>query len=210
MAPLHRMTPARMQWIRTRIEAHIGSNSAKSTKILDVGCGAGIVCEPLARLGYTVSGIDMAAPLIDEAKRHAKQSDLKITYAVQDITAYKKTYDVVLVLEVLEHVDNWQEFLANCAKCLKPGGLLITSTLNRSMKSFALGIVAAEYVLGWLPKGTHDWKAFIKPSEMAAALRQCDLTVQDSAGLVYNPVSKEFKTHPSDLDVNYFMTATKS
>lgn len=209
MAPLHRMNPTRMAYIRQMIAAHALNTKPAKTSVLDVGCGAGIACEPLARLGFNVTGIDMADTLITEAKRHAKQSELKITYQQQDIAKVKKTYDIVLVLEVLEHVDNPSTFINDCAKALKPGGLLIASTLNRTAKSFALGIFAAEYLLKWIPKGTHQWRAFIKPSEMATAMRMAGLQVQTSQGLVYNPINREFSMHPHDLDVNYFMSATK-
>ena len=205
MAPLHAMNPARMGWIHTQIQNH--DPAAKT--VLDVGCGAGLVSEPLARLGYDVTGIDMGEPLIAAAKAHAKQSRLSIDYTLQDIHSYDADFDVVLVLEVLEHVDDPAAFLNACAARVKPGGLLIASTLNRTAKSFALAIIGAEYILRWLPTGTHQWKKFIKPSEMAAWMRMAELMPQQVNGLVYNPINRQFSMHERDVDVNYFMAATK-
>lgn len=213
-APLHRLNPSRMAYIKEQICTHYAKDasrfdSLKGLKILDIGCGGGLVCEPLSRLGGHVTGIDADAQAIAVAAEHAQQSGLEITYhngAAEDL---KGTFDVVLALEIIEHVANIEEFIQSCANLLKPGGLLIVSTLNRTPKSFALGVVAAEYILRWVPRGTHEWKKFVKPSELAKALRQAGLITQDLSGLVFNPRTGDFQLSQSDTSVNYFMTALK-
>ena len=208
MKPLHRLNPKRIEYITGIIKTHLGQNIDK-TKILDVGCGGGIVCEPLARLGADVTGIDAAPDSIKVAKAHAGARDMKINYKNTDVenqAKLKTKYDVVMALEIVEHVDNLPLFLKSCQQCLKPDGILIVSTLNRNPKSFLLGIVAAEYILKWVPKGTHNWRKFVKPSELAKMIEPTGLTPKDVTGLVYNPLNKEFSLSKKDLDVNYFMT----
>ncbi len=212
-APLHRLNPVRMGYIRGRICDHFGLEQNdlkpfKNLKILDVGCGGGLVCEPLARLGGTVTGLDAAPVAIEAAKDHAKASGLSITYRAEPSDNHKGgPYDVITALEIIEHVSDTHAFIASLRKLLKPGGILIVSTLNRTGKSYALGIVAAEYILGWVPKGTHDWKKFVKPSELAALLRAHDLAPSETAGLVFNPLGGDFTISKTDLDVNYLMVA---
>jgi 2-polyprenyl-6-hydroxyphenyl methylase/3-demethylubiquinone-9 3-methyltransferase len=214
-APLHRLNPTRLSYLKAQICAHFSLDEAalsplKGLKILDVGCGGGLACEPMARMGGNVTGIDADKQAIAVAQGHAKTSGLKITYKATTSDQLKGSYDVVLALEIIEHVTDIQAFVNSCAKLLKPGGIIIFSTLNRTAKSFALGIVAAEYILRWVPQGTHSWKKFVKPSELARATRNAELTPQDVTGLIYNPVTSEFSLSERDIDVNYFMSALKS
>ncbi len=184
----------------------------KGLSIVDIGCGGGLVCEPLSRLGAKVTGIDADEQAIRVAAQHSANQGLDITYmagAVEDLVAAKKTYDVVLALEIVEHVADVEGFTKLCASLLKPGGLLILSTLNRTWKSYALGIVVAERIIRWVPTGTHEWQRFLKPSELARIVRASSLELQDVRGMVYNPLKKCFSLSPSDLDVNYFLVAKK-
>ena len=213
MRPLHRLNPERIRYIKQQITSVLGykepNGTLKGLKILDVGCGAGIVDEPLARLGADVTGVDAATQSIAVAQAHAKDSGLKIDYrntTVEEIAESGETYDVVLALEIIEHVENIPLFIEKCAKCAKPGGLVIFSTLNRNPKSYLLGIVAAEHILKWVPKGTHDWRKFVKPSELSRHAETAGLTAVDVTGLKYNPFSKSFSLDKKDLDVNYFMS----
>lgn len=213
-APLHRLNPVRLRFIRTAIAAQFGCEETSikpftTLKILDVGCGGGIVCEPLARLGAQVHGIDADAQAIAVAKAHAKESGLDIRYDPQPVENIKGTYDVVTALEIAEHVANVDKFVENLSARIKPGGLLIMSTLNRNPKSFLLGVIAAEYILRWVPRGTHNWKKFLKPSELARAARRHGLATQQVKGLIFNPVSGDFELSDKDLDVNYLMTLRK-
>jgi len=203
--PLHRLNPTRIGYIRDRILAHFVALSG--LEILDIGCGGGLVCEPLTRLGAKMTGIDADAQAITVAQDHAAQSGLSITYeniAAEDVT---RQYDVVLALEIIEHVTSPAEFVKMVAKLVKPGGLVIFSTLNRTPKAFALGIVAAEVILRWVPCGTHGWKKFVRPAELARACRAEGLTPTDITGLIYKPLSGTFALSKTDLDVNYFLTA---
>ncbi len=210
--PLHKLNPARIVYIKEQICAHYGRDSADSTplkklSVLDVGCGGGLVCEPLSRLGANVSGIDADAQAIDVAQEHAKRGGLKIKYENKAAENLNKKYDVVLALEIIEHVSDVAQFVEECARLVKPEGLVIFSTLNRTPKSFALGIVAAEHILRWVPKGTHNWRQFIKPAELSKHARKNGLETLDVRGLVYNPLLDDFKMSKRDIDVNYFLTA---
>lgn len=217
-APLHRINPLRLQYIRDEITSHFKCpNSAKpfqSLKILDIGCGGGLVCEPAARLGGKVTGIDAGDIAISVAGNHAKGQNLKITYknttAEDLLPASSGSYDIVLALEIVEHVTNVEEFVKTCIELCRPGGLIIFSTLNRTAKSFALGIVAAEYILRWVPRGTHNWKQFLKPSEMARYIRNSNATQKGQKGLIFNPLGMEFELSDKDFDVNYFITAERN
>lgn len=211
--PLHRLNPTRIGYIKSQICKHFDLDEQtfqpfEGLSILDIGCGGGLVCEPMARMGGTVTGADADPVAIEVAKEHAKEGNLKITYENKPAEALDKTYDVVLALEIIEHVDNPQDFVKNCAKLLKPGGIIIFSTLNRTAKSFALGIVAAEYIMRWVPAGTHEWKKFIRPSELSRMVRVALLYPREIKGMIYRPLSGEFVMSDTDLDVNYFLSAT--
>lgn len=208
-APLHRLNPVRIHYIREQIEAHFSCDGLDGYSVLDVGCGGGLVCEPLARLGATVTGTDADSQAVSVARTHARASQLNITYLndpVEDITGQ---YDIVTALEIIEHVDTPQDFVAACAARVKPGGLLVLSTLNRTPKSFLGGIIAAEYVLRWVPRGTHDWRKFVKPSALTRMLRACDMEAADLTGLHYNPLEGRFSLQRSTIDVNYLLSAVK-
>lgn len=216
-APLHRMNPTRLSYLKAQILRHYGQHTQNAQplyglNILDIGCGGGLVSEPLARLGAKVTGIDASEKNIAVASQHAKQSGLGIDYRAMppEILAEQTTqYDVVLALEVAEHVADLQEFYTMVARLTKPGGLSILSTINRTAASYALAIIGAEYVMRWLPKGTHQWSKFIRPSEMARGLSATGLTVRNVCGISYHPIRKIFSLQPSDLKVNYFLSATK-
>ena len=216
--PLHRLNPTRLSFIREKICAHfkIDSDNLKpfeGLKILDIGCGGGIVCEPMARMGGNVTGIDADENAINVATEHAELSDLDITYkasSTEEQTKMIKQYDVVLALEILEHVDNVGDFVQQCVDLCKSGGIIIFSTLNRTAKSYALGIVAAEHILHWVPKGTHQWEKFLKPYELATHIQTTkDARPYEMKGLIFNPLKNEFSLSDTDYDVNYFMTAIK-
>ncbi len=212
--PLHALNPVRLSYIKSQICDAYGRDTQslkpfEGLSILDIGCGGGLVCEPLARLGASVSGADADANAIEVAKAHAKLSGLKIEYMAKPAEDIKKKFDVVLALEIIEHVREPSEFVKSVAALCKPGGLVIFSTLNRTPKSFALGIVAAEYILRWVPAGTHTWKKFIKPSELSRMARAAELSPHDITGLIFNPIKGEFALSDRDIDVNYLLSAIK-
>ena len=213
--PLHRLNPVRLGYIKDKICAHFGRDPLSlkpftGLKILDIGCGGGLVCEPMARLDATVTGADADAQAITVAKDHARKSDLTIDYQNKPAEQINTTFDVVLALEIIEHVSDPAAFMHNCAALCKDDGLVILSTLNRTPKSFALGIVAAEYLLRWVPQGTHNWKKFIKPAELAQHARNAGLHPLHTSGLIFNPLKNEFALSKTDMDVNYFMVCRKS
>ncbi|MEZ5813318.1 MAG: bifunctional 2-polyprenyl-6-hydroxyphenol methylase/3-demethylubiquinol 3-O-methyltransferase UbiG [Alphaproteobacteria bacterium] len=212
--PLHALNPVRLSYIKTQICEHFGRDAAALTAlegldILDVGCGGGLVCEPLARLGANVTGVDADGVAIEVAREHAEVGDLDITYHNKPVEEIEKQFDVVLALEIIEHVAEPAAFVQSISKLMKPEGLAIFSTLNRNPKSFLLGIVAAEYILRWVPHGTHSWKKFVRPSELSRMARGAGLKPQDITGLVFNPVKNEFALSKSDLDVNYLLACKK-
>lgn len=212
LKPLHKLNPTRIAYLKKQICNHFGRDNdafdaLDGLTVLDVGCGGGLVCEPLSRLGGLVTGIDPGANAIDVAQKHAEEYGLDITYKCTTSEDHSGQYDVVLALEIIEHVADIPAFINSLLKLVKPDGIIIFSTLNRTAKSFALGIIAAEYVLRWVPRGTHDWKKFIKPSELARYLRDRGATVTDITGLVYNPLTDGFSLSKTDMDVNYFLCA---
>lgn len=216
--PLHRLNPVRLSYFKDRIceRYDLDTKSLRpytGLSILDIGCGGGLVCEPMARLGASVTGIDADANAIAVAQSHAKQSGLDIDYravSTDGLVQSNKKYDVVLALEIVEHVADVNKFVSHALSLCKSGGIVIFSTLNRTPKSFLLGKVAAEYILGWVPKGTHDWKKFLKPSELAAAIRDAGGEPANMEGLVFDPVKGGFKRSARDVDVNYFITVNKA
>ncbi len=215
--PLHRLNPARLSYIKEQICTARGLDRQslkpfRGLSILDIGCGGGLVCEPMARLGADVTGVDADTNAINVACTHAKQSGLEIDYRATStdvLVQSKQKFDVVLALEIVEHVGDVDKFVGDCVDLCKKGGLVVFSTLNRTPKSFLLGKVAAEYILGWVPVGTHDWKKFLKPSEMAKAIRHAGGEVISTEGMVFDPVKGEFKRSANDLAVNYFIAVRK-
>lgn len=208
MAPLHKMHPARMNYVTNMLSGHFGK--LNKLKILDVGCGGGLVAESLARLGTVVTGIDGAEDLIGVAKAHAAAEKLDIAYRhtlTSDLIHEKQSFDAVLALEVIEHVPDQAAFIADLRHLVRPGGLVILSTLNRSAASLAFGVVAAEYLLGWLPRGTHDWRKFLKPSELYTLCLQNNLQPTDTMGLSWHAAQDNFVLDSENLKINYFLTA---
>jgi 2-polyprenyl-6-hydroxyphenyl methylase/3-demethylubiquinone-9 3-methyltransferase len=214
--PLHQINPTRLTYIRDRLCAHFGRDpkappSLIGLTVLDIGCGGGLVAEPLARLGVHMTGIDPAPETIEAAKTHAAGAGLEIAYrpaTAEELADEGLAFDAVLLLEVVEHVPDVPAFLKRIAHLVKPGGVMILSTLNRTLKAYALAIVGAEFVLRWLPVGTHQWERFVRPEELAGAIRGAGLTLADTAGMVYDPLADTWSLS-GDTDVNYLATATR-
>ena len=215
--PLHQMNPCRLHYITSQISAEFDRNLTQphpfaGLRILDIGCGGGLLSEPMARLGATVVGADAAERNIPVAKLHAEQSGLTIDYrntTAEALAEAGEQFDIVLNMEVVEHVADPLAYLTACQHLLKPGGLMICSTLNRNAKSFAMAIVGAEWVMRWLPKGTHDWQKFITPEELYDLIRRAGLTPVDRKGMVFNPVSWSWSLSNRDLSVNYVTASVK-
>ena len=215
MAPLHWINPLRLGYIRDaacrKFERNVRSlNCLGGLRVLDIGCGAGLLCEPLSRLGAQVIGVDPSVSNIAAAKLHADKAHLAIDYrctTVEEIDP-RERFDIVLAMEVVEHVVDVGVFLKRCAAMLKPNGLMVVSTLNRNWKSFALAIVGAEYILRWLPRGTHQWDKFVTPNELEAALERHGLQVTEETGVIYNLLADRWQIS-TDMDVNYMLTAEK-
>jgi len=217
MAPLHKFNPVRLGYIRDQAAARFDRDPKKldclkGLRMLDVGCGGGILSEPLARLGARVVGVDPAEDNIAAARAHAAETGVDVDYratTAEELAAKRERFDVVLAMEVVEHVVDVKEFVATCATMVKPGGLLIAATLNRTLKSFALAIVGAEYVLRWLPRGTHQWDKFVTPEELESAMEKSGLQVIGERGVIYNPFADRWQLS-SDMDVNYMLVAGRS
>lgn len=213
---LHVFNPVRLQFIKEQVTARLGRDPLErqpfeGLRFLDIGCGGGLLTEPMARLGATITGVDPSEKNIKTASVHAQEMGLGIDYRVgtsEDLAAAGETFDVILNMEVIEHVSDPQAFVASCASMLKPGGLMFVATLNRTLKSFGLAIIGAEYVLGWLPRGTHQWEKFITPGELRGWLDQNGLSVMDEKGVTYSPFSRQWKVS-RDMDVNYMLVAQK-
>lgn len=216
MAPLHRLNPVRLAYIRDQAAARFGFEAASLTPlagktVLDIGCGAGLLSEPMARLGASVVGIDPAPASIAVARRHAEDAGLAVDYRraeLSDLLAEGAHFNLVLASEVVEHVPDVKRFVADCCRAVAPGGLLVMSTLNRTLKSFALAIVGAEYVLRWLPRGTHDWEKFVRPNELADAITAGGMKPGEPTGMVYDPLGDRWKLS-RDASVNYLISATR-
>jgi len=232
-APLHRINPLRIEYIVGRVvgnrlsgeEINISLtpqpstlNPLKDLSLLDIGCGGGLIAEPMARLGANVTAIDASEKNIAVAKLHAQTQGLSIDYrcATAEALAYPESqipnpesFDIVLALEIIEHVANIPIFVEACAKLVKPGGLLIMSTINRTAKSYALAIVGAEYILRWLPIGTHTWSKFVRPHELVRVLEKNGVVLSDMQGMVMNPLTFKWRWDAKDVSVNYIITGRK-
>jgi 2-polyprenyl-6-hydroxyphenyl methylase/3-demethylubiquinone-9 3-methyltransferase len=216
-APLHQLNPVRLGFIRDRTAAHwqrepLSGSPLQGLSVLDIGCGGGLLCEPMARLGAEVTGIDAAERNLDTARRHAAGQELAIDYRATTAEALAESgvqFDIVLALEIVEHVADVDLFLRSVGRLAKPGGLVFLSTLNRTAKAWALAIAGAEYVLRWLPRGTHDWRKFLKPSEAVRGLRAGGVEAQEIVGVVYSPLSRAWSLNRRDLDVNYMLYGSK-
>jgi len=214
---LHMLNPCRLDYICAQIAAEFGRDLAgdlpfKGLRILDIGCGGGLLSEPMARLGAEVVGADAAERNIPVAQVHAAQSGLVIDYrhtTAEALADAGEQFDVVLNMEVVEHVADPQGYLTACQTLLRPGGLMICSTLNRTPKSFAMAIVGAEWVMRWLPKGTHDWRKFITPDELYTLIGKAGLRPVDRRGMVFNPVSWRWSLSDRDFGCNYVTASVK-
>jgi 2-polyprenyl-6-hydroxyphenyl methylase/3-demethylubiquinone-9 3-methyltransferase len=216
MGVLHKFNPVRLGFIKDAACRQFGRDgrrldSLAGLRILDIGCGGGILCEPLARIGAQVVGADPAAPNIEAAKLHAAEAGLAVDYRATTAEALAdagERFDVVLAMEVVEHVADLSLFVGRCAEMVRPGGLMIAATINRTLKSFALAIVGAEYVLRWLPRGTHQWDKFVTPNELEAALARHGLSVIEEAGVIYSLLADRWQI-AQDMDVNYMVSAAR-
>lgn len=217
MAPLHKFNPVRLGYIRDQAVGRFGRDPKrldclKGLRILDIGCGGGILSEPLARLGASVVGADPSSTNIEAAKLHAEQSELVIDYrcaTAEELADAGERFDLVLAMEVVEHVADVTLFVSRCAEMVKPDGLMIAATLNRTLKSFALAIVGAEYILRWLPVGTHSWDKFVTPNELEIAMEQGGLRVTGEQGVIYNLLADRWQL-ANDTDVNYMLVAERA
>ena len=215
-APLHKFNPIRLGFIREQALARFGRDAGaprpfEGLHLLDIGCGGGLLCEPMTRLGFSVTGVDASAKNIGVASAHAESLDLSIDYrcaTAEALLAAGEAFDVVLNMEVIEHVADPRAYLIDCAHLLKPGGLMILATLNRTFKALAFAKVGAEYVLGWLPRGAHDWNKFLKPEEIGGFLADQPFAVEGPFGVAYDPL-KDHWSQSSDVSINYMMTVTK-
>ena len=214
--PLHKFNPVRLTYIRNQVSAHFGrdpksSRALEGLRVLDIGCGGGLLCEPVARIGADVVGADASETNIEIARIHATQSGIAVDYraeTAENLAAAGERFDVVLNMEVVEHVADVDLFLSSCAEMVKPGGLMFVATINRTLKALALAIVGAEYVLRWVPRGTHQYDRLVRPEEIERALGAAGMQIVDRTGVFFNPLSDSWNLS-RDMDVNYMMLAAR-
>ena len=215
-APLHKFNPVRLSFLKAEAVAHFGRDPRalrpfEGLTLLDIGCGGGLLSEPMTRLGFAVTGADASERNIGTAKAHAAETGLAIDYravTAEELADEGRSYDVVLNMEVVEHVADVGAYLKACAALVKPGGITVVATMNKTLKSLALAKIGAEYVLGWLPRGTHDWSRFIPPNVLQALLEETRLNILKKQGVAFDPLGWDWKLS-SDMDVNYMLVATK-
>ncbi|WP_081724608.1 bifunctional 2-polyprenyl-6-hydroxyphenol methylase/3-demethylubiquinol 3-O-methyltransferase UbiG [Asticcacaulis sp. YBE204] len=216
-APLHKFNPTRVSFIRETVQDHFQRDPYalkpfEGLRLIDIGCGGGLLSEPMRRMGFEVTGLDASEKNIGTARAHATQGGLDIRYMAQTVeqlaASGEEGFDVVLTMEVIEHVNDPESFLKTCASLVKPGGLLFVATLNRTLKAHALGIVAAEYILQWVPKGTHDWNKFLKPEEIEGFLSDTGVNPDPATGVSYNPITARWALS-NDTSVNYMIVARR-
>lgn len=215
--PLHKFNPVRLAWIRDRVCERFGRDPRSSRpfeglRILDIGCGGGLLCEPMARLGATVVGADASENNIEVAKLHAAQSGVAIDYratTAEDLADQGERFDVVLNMEVVEHVADVGLYIGKCADLVKPDGIMFVATINRTLKALGLAIIGAEYVLRWLPRGTHEFGRLVRPDELEKALAAGGMTIADRTGVIYNPLADRWQ-QSRDMDINYMVLAEKA
>ena len=215
-APLHKFNPVRLRFIREVAGRHFGRDGVKlrpfeNLALLDIGCGGGLLSEPMARLGFTVTGADASDKNVHIAQIHAEQSGLPVQYLCTTAEALANeglTFDVVLNMEVVEHVADLRHYLESCARLVRPGGLMFVATLNKTLKAFALAKIGAEYILGWLPRGTHDWSRFVEPESLNRMLNAAGLAAVTTQGISFDPLSWDWRLS-ADTDVNYIVVVEK-
>ena len=216
-APLHKFNPVRLSFIRDQVQERFGRDPKairpfEGLRLLDIGCGGGLLCEPMARLGFQVTGVDASERNIGTASAHAAEQGLSIDYrattAEDLLAAGERPFDVILNMEVIEHVADPGAYLRDCARLLAPGGLMIVATLNRTLKALALAKIGAEYVLRWVPAGTHDWNKFLKPEELRGFLVGEPVAVHGPYGVAFNPLTDRW-VRSADCDINYLVTVTR-
>lgn len=215
-APLHKFNPVRLSFIRDTVAGHFNRSSKSlmpfgGLTLLDIGCGGGLLTEPMARLGLDVTGVDPSPKNIDIAKTHAASSELTIDYrasTAEALVAERASFDIILNMEVVEHVPDLRGYLRACAKLVRPGGLMFVATLNKTLKSLALAKIGAEYILRWLPPGTHDWNRFTAPAELRRILEECGLNPLKTQGVEFNPLTWDWHLSPN-VDVNYMVVASR-
>lgn len=214
--PLHKFNPVRLTYIRDQVAAHFGRDPRSDKplaglRVLDIGCGGGLLAEPMARMGADVVGADASRTNIEVASLHAGQSGLDIDYRAttsEDLAAAGERFDIVLNMEVIEHVADVDLFLKSCADMVNPGGLMFVATINRTMKAMALAIIGAEYILRWLPRGTHQYEKLVRPEEIEGPLSACGMQVIDRSGVFFNPLTDQWNLS-RDMDVNYMLLAQR-
>jgi len=214
--PLHLFNPIRIEYITQKIKQHFHLKNSKSNfleglKILDIGCGGGLISEPMARLGGSVTGIDASSKNVKVAELHSKKNNLRINYLNKspEQLKYENKFDIILNLEVIEHVEDVDLYLNSCANLVKKNGLMFTATLNRSLTSYFKAIIGAEYILRWLPIGTHDWNKFLKPEELEKKLLSKNFKTVDVKGLDFNPLNNRWR-QSDNLSVNYIICSSKN